>query len=55
MSKLFCKECNLIYDEKEIEKLHKQTNLPNHHYIKENNSLEIMSHLCQKIQSLEKN
>ena len=54
MSKLFCKECNLIYDEKEIEKLHKQTNLPNHHYIKENNSLEIMSHLCQKIQSLEK-
>jgi hypothetical protein len=53
MSKLFCKECNLIYDEKEIEKLHKQTNLLNHHYIKENNSLEIMSHLCQKIRNLE--
>lgn len=53
MSKLFCKECNLIYEEKEIGKLHKEMNYRDHHYIKETNSLEIMSHLCNKIQSLE--
>lgn len=53
MSKLFCKECNLIYDEKEIDKLHKETNLTNHHYIKESNNLEIMTHLCEKIKHLE--
>ena len=52
--KVFCKECNLVYNEKDIERLHKISNLSNHNYIKENNSFEAISHLCNHIKNLEK-
>lgn len=51
--KVFCKECNLVYDEKDIERLHKLSNLSSHNYIKNNNSFEAISHLCNHIKNLE--
>ena len=50
--KVFCKECNLVYDEKEVDKLHKQSGFEKHNYIKENNSFEAISHLCNLVKSL---
>ena len=53
MSKVFCKECKLIYDSKEVDKLHQLSNLKDHEYIKENNSLEILYYLCQQIKTFD--
>lgn len=53
-TKLFCKECNSIYKENEIEKYHSLTNLKEHSFIKENNCFEAISHLCNHIKNLEK-
>ena len=52
--KVFCKDCNLVYEEKEVEKLHKLSNLSKHNYVKENNCFEAISHLCNHIKNLEK-
>ena len=52
--KIFCKECNLVYDEKDIDKLHRLSELKDHTFIKENNSFEAISHLCNYIKTLEK-
>ena len=38
--KVFCKECNLVYNENDIERLHKIANKPNHNYIKEGIALK---------------
>lgn len=53
-TKVFCKECNLVYNENEIAKYHNLTNLKNHTFIKENNSFEAISYLCDHIKNLEK-
>ena len=52
--KVFCKDCNIVYEEKEVEKSHKLLNLSNHNYVKENNCFEAISHLCNYINHLEK-
>ena len=52
--KVFCKECNLVYNENDIERLHKIANKPNHNYVKEGNCFEAISHLCNHIKNLEK-
>jgi hypothetical protein len=54
MSKIFCIDCCQIYQEKEVEKLHKELNYKNHQYIQEKNSLEVMPHLFSRIKNLEK-
>ena len=52
--KIFCEECNLVYDEKDIEKLHKLSNYKNHTYITEDNSFDAIVHLNNKLKNLEK-
>ena len=52
--KVYCKECNLIYDEKEVEKLHKLSNFEKHTYIKDNLPFEAVVHLCNRVKELEK-
>ena len=51
---MFCKECNLVYDEKDIDKLHRLSELKGHTFIKENNSFEAISQFCNYIKTLEK-
>ena len=52
--KVYCKECNLIYDEKEVEKLHKLSNFEKHTYVKDNLPFEAVVHLCNRVKELEK-
>ena len=53
MSKVFCKECNLVYLESEFDKLHKVNNLKDHSKILEKNSMEAVEFLSQKLSLLE--
>lgn len=53
MSKVFCKECNLVYLESEFDKLHKVNNLKDHNKILEKNSMEAVEFLSQKLSLLE--
>lgn len=53
MSKVYCVECNLVYLESEIKRLHEQSQFKNHKFMKENQSMEIIEILSKKIKSLE--
>ena len=53
MSKVYRKECNLIYLESEFDKLHKINNLKGHNKISENNSMEAIDYLSKKLNALE--
>lgn len=54
MSKVYCVECNLVYAEEEVKKLHDQSNFKNHKYLKENNCMEALDLLTKKVKELDK-
>ena len=49
MSKVFCKECNLVYLESEYAKLHAVNNLKGHNKILEKDSMEAIDFLSKKL------
>ena len=53
MSKVFCKECNLVYLESEYAKLHAVNNLKGHNKILEKDSMEAIDFLSKKLTILE--
>lgn len=53
MSKVYCVECNLVFAEQDVERLHKESNVKGHKYIKEDNCMEAIEILSQKVRILE--
>jgi len=53
MSKVYCVECNLVFSEQDVDRLHKESNVKGHKYIKENNCMEAIDLLSKKVRVLE--
>ena len=53
MSKIYCIECNMVYLESDIKRLHEQSQFKNHKYMREDQSMEIIEILSKKIKNLE--